>query len=79
MEAYIATLSEPAFPDIGSVEEKQLIVLAASPEDAENAVDEYVEKHGLSGWSVALTDERPEPGYLLAAKLMPNVVKSYDP
>ena len=79
MEAYIAAISEPAFPDIGSVEERRLIVLASSPEAAEDAFDDYVDKNGLGGWSVAMTDEVPAPGYLQAAKLEPNVVKSYDP
>jgi hypothetical protein len=79
MEAYIAIISEPAFPDVAFVEERKLIVLASSPVAAEDAFDEYVEKNGLGGWSVAMSDERPEPGYLQAAELEPNVVKSYNP
>jgi hypothetical protein len=80
MQTFIATISEPASPDVQFVEERRLIVLATSREAAEDAFREYAAQHH-SGviMGIKIEDERPSPSYVQQAELHPNVAKRYNP
>lgn len=75
MRAYIALISSPVSKDVEFIEERRLIVVAASPEEAEAAMRRITDP----AWTFQMTDEMPRAGYLEAAKLTPGVAKSYNP
>lgn len=75
MKPYIALISSPAFEDVEFIEERRLIAVAATPEEADAAMRKITDP----AWTFQMTDEAPRPGYLEAAKLTPGVAKSYNP
>jgi hypothetical protein len=78
MELYIATLSEPASPDVQFTEEMRFMVLAPSQDAAEAAFRDYAVKN-FSGVDMGIKIEggHHNTGHLQGANLQPGVVKPY--
>jgi hypothetical protein len=77
MQPYVTILASPAERGVDFVEERELVVLAPTPEKAEEAFRAYGLKH-LPTWTIVMTDIRPSLEYLEAAKLTPGVVRAYN-
>lgn len=75
MNTYIAIVSEPA-PEVVFVEERRLIVLARSREDAEAAFQAF-SRENHPDWGISITDEQPRAGYVKASDLQPNIAEYY--